>query len=181
MENRSDIPELPNNQASGEPSESNYVLVEKCTCMHKSSTPQALYAQYNNGHTMPPSCPFHTAASSANQLEQSHDDTVVSERHQTCLAEIVMHADRHLNVYQDSYQLQAPNAGIEADIASVVQTFSQEANPPDRELCQGVSDLRMDSSMSYDGAALSAAAQSVNNQAEQAPNWDVLTGVGTWA
>jgi hypothetical protein len=174
MENTPDIAERSASPPSGDSMESSYVLVEKFTCMHLPSNPQPSSAVHRGGSTMLPSCPFHDAACSANQIEQKHESAVASERHQAQSAE-VMQADCLTTLHQHSYPMDN-----EADTVPVLQTGQWEAHAPGGQVYHGFSHMQTDNSIGRDGRTLFATAKSRNNQTKDASSW-YLRGVGDWA
>jgi len=174
------VAELPTNQVSGDSSHSSYVDVGNLSDMHESSNFHSLSTNRYDRQAMLPFHSSHAAVASANQVEQEDDSVVANEHHEACSAGSVIHTDCVTTIHQYSYDFQVPDMSNEVEMAPMLQNFQDEANPTDGRLYGWFSYLE-DNSTNSGGMVLSENLKSTKNQIENAPTWDILQGIGTWA
>jgi hypothetical protein len=179
IDNMPDIFGSATNQVTDNTSDSSYVLIEKCTCIAKSSNPQL-----SSVTILEPPCSFHTTFFSPNHIQPKHYGIVANQCNESYSAEEVIHKEYETTIYRHSHYIHIPGARDETNKIPDLQTLPQEAHQSRRQLYRRLSHLQMDNFAPIQGQVTQVQPKTVNatnRQRTVVSAEDTLRGIGAWA
>jgi hypothetical protein len=176
FENMSGGAEPSYRQASGNSSESSYVLVQPFA-RECEQNPDAVD---QNGSTLQPTDDIHTAAASTNQHQQQLNQPLTNDSQQAYRVNLAVYRCLIIGC-QHPYHIQDSRTGDQIHVVPDMENTLQVGYSDDAQLWQQFSNLQIDTLESYGSSDQLSATIPVNSQTEQTPAWNFVTGAGTWA